>query len=113
MRKVILILILLTVPLQSQPILKAAWDYPDSEIGNIIRFEVKIDNGQYQSVGIPAQESFPTTLSGNHTYTYPVPFTTSGTHTFVVRACDNTECSFDVGVVFKWIGPPQNLRIVR
>jgi hypothetical protein len=108
-----LIILLTSSQLIAQAQLKAVWDYPDLEIGTIARFEVKIDDGTYESIGIPSQQTLPTTLPGAHSYVYVIPFTVQGTHVIAVRACDAVECSFDATVPYKWIGPPRNLFITR
>jgi hypothetical protein len=110
---VIILFLLSSLTIQAQPQLKAVWDYPDNEIGTIARFEVKIDDGVYESIGIPPQQILPTTLAGAHSYVYVIPFTVQGTHVIAVRACDAVECSFDATVPYKWIGPPRNLFITR
>jgi hypothetical protein len=98
--------------LQAQTPLKARWDYDDIELPNISTFQVKVDNAAtYTQIGIPTAQVLPDTTPGTHTYEYVLPALTSGTHAFTVRACNATDCSFDLSTSFRLIGNPKNLRI--
>lgn len=97
----------------AQTNLRAIWDYDDTQISAITRFEVKVDTGNWQSIGIPFAELFSTTLPGHHSYVYIIPTVSNGQHSFQVRACDSIECSFEATAPFKLIGPPKNPRVER
>lgn len=104
---------LVYVSIAAQVVLRGKWDYADAELPTITRFEVKVDTGNWIAVGIPAPEVFPDTLAGHHTFTYTLPSVANGPHSFLVRACDDVECSFEVSKPFKLIGPAKNPRVER
>lgn len=91
--------------------LYGVWDYLDSEISLIERFEVRLDSNPYQSVGIPTAEFLQgETGPGWHTYVYAIPYG-NGPHTFSVRACDSFECSDELSAPYHSLGSVNNLRI--
>jgi hypothetical protein len=106
-------LILFFVGLVSaQTPLKARWDYDDIELPNVSNFQIKVDAAAtYTQIGIPTGQILSDTTPGTHTYEYILPALTSGTHSFTVRACNATDCSFDLSTSFRLIGNPKNLRI--
>src|SRR5262245_49349996 len=93
--------------------LYAVWDYPDAEIADVTRFDVRVDGGAYVSAGIPNPETLPDTMAGHKSFRYPLPPITNGTHSVAVRACNTLDCSFDVAAAFKLIGPPKNPRVTK
>lgn len=109
----ILIFVGLASAVQAQVNLRAIWDYHDLDTPNITRFEVKIDSGSWQDIGIPAPQVFPETLPGHHSFVFQLLNVSNGPHTFFVRACDPTDCSFEVSKPYKLIGPAKNPRIER
>lgn len=110
------LLLVLSVVLggQAQAPLRLAWDYPDSGIGGITAFEVRLDGAPaWTPVGVPAPETLPTTQPGQHTYSWALPPLGNGNHTAGVRACNQTECSLEATIPFRLVGPPENVRIIR
>ncbi len=88
------------------------WDYPDVDITNVVKFQVKVNTGSYIDVGIPNQELLADTTPANHTYRWTIPATLTQA-TLSVRACNSLECSVDASTSFKLIGPPGNPRIKK
>lgn len=98
MKKFLSVLIFLTVASQAfaqTPITSArinqkigvAWDYTatDTSEGAVTRFEVQIDNGDWTDTGLVVH-------AVGATYVFNTAFSTVGTHTAAVRACNATEC---------------------
>jgi hypothetical protein len=110
---VLLVVLVCTLQLDAQTNLRAIWDYSDVELPTINRFEVKVDTGNWVDIGIPAPEVFSTTLAGHHSYVFILTSVSNGPHAFYVRACDATQCSFEVSSPYKLIGPPKNPRVER
>jgi hypothetical protein len=65
---------------QTTPVL--AWEHDGA---SIVRFELVVDGGAAQSLGLP-------TPSGT-TYTAPLPSLSAGAHVLELRACNDTFCS--------------------
>ena len=65
-----------------------AWNYPDQSVEefNVVRFELRIDEGPPSSVGMSV-------LPGElQTYITPLPVMPIGQHVLQVRACSSTTC---------------------
>lgn len=102
-----------SVALTAQSPLTVLWDYPDTALVGVAEFQVAVDGGAYQSVGLPSPQTLPDTQSGHKSFASLLPLIGAGTHTVTVRACNSTECSWDAAVVFKLIGPASNVRIKK
>src|SRR6267154_6433936 len=82
------------------------WEWP----GAVDRFEMKLDNGTYVSVGLPPVTSGTWTLPGDPTLT--------GNHSAVVRACSAGICTPDSNILSFTVAPapkpaaPTNPRLV-
>src|SRR6267154_5306352 len=82
------------------------WDWS----GAVDRFEMKLDNGAYVSVGLPPVASGTWTLPGDPTLT--------GSHSAVVRACSAGICTPDSNILAFTVAPapkpaaPVNPRLV-
>ena len=65
-----------------------AWDYSDQSVRefNVVRFELRVDDGPPFSVGMP------TALDGSQSYSTPLPVMSIGQHVLEVRACSSTTC---------------------
>ena len=117
MRRPLLIAIgglLLVEALAAQPPRHAVWEYADAEIGDVTTFEVRLDGATaYEAIGIPTADVLDTTPPGHKSYRWAIPALGHGPHTIAVRACNAVECSLDATAVFRLIGPPQHLRVVR
>ena len=92
-----------------------SFDYPTSAVIDfgIRRFELKIDNGNYQDVGLPMGVAGNAELT---TFRIPIPAITPGQHTAVIRACNDTGCSGDSNIytfTMVIIPVPSNLRVDR
>src|SRR6267154_6784938 len=78
--------------------------------GAVDRFEMKLDNGAYVSVGLPPMASGTWTLPGDPTLT--------GSHSVVVRACSAGVCTPDSNILSFTVAPapkpaaPTNPRLV-
>lgn len=117
MRKLLVALIVLfSITLSGQTPTYLVWDYPIAELPSISEFQVRYDNGAYQTVGIPNGETFSDTQPGHQSFRALIPSSISSgaSHTVYVRSCNGpSDCSFDASLVFKFIGPPSNLRIKK
>lgn len=94
-----------------------AVDYITADIAtySILRFEQKVDTGNYVSINIPPTANDTSTPVGSTTYKTPIPPLTVGVHSIVVRACAAIGCSADSPTLsFKLliIPVPSGLRIV-
>lgn len=88
-----------------------AYNYLWDHTGVVDRFEMKLDNGAYFSVGLPPVAS--------GTYTLPGDPTLTGSHSAVVRACTVVDgCSLDSNILAFTVAPtpkplaPVNPRLV-
>lgn len=125
MKRLLLVasLVLLSTPALSQVlILKNAGrsygvDYITANIKtfSITRFEIQLDGGTWNSIGIPPIQNDAQTLTGYDTYVSPIPDTTPlGNHTALARVCQSgTVCSDPsnpLAFVFAVIPAPANMR---
>jgi hypothetical protein len=96
-------LILSTVLLQPVPSPKKfLWDYSSADIAasEVNRFELKIDDGEWGDVGRLGSPDQSGATPGYVTYEAPVPALTLGSHIVSMRACNVTDCSDPLGLVF-------------
>lgn len=93
---------------------RLAWDYPDSDISNVTRFEMQLDGGAWVTAGMPTATAGPT---GFQTYATPFPALTPGNHTVTVRACNVDICSDAAAPLgFKLVvvpAVPGGLRVIK
>jgi hypothetical protein len=73
--------------------LTVGFDYPDAEMPGVARFERRIDDCAWESLGIPASAVFPETRPESRTYIAPLPPITPGQHVVMFRACSVDVCS--------------------
>lgn len=64
-----------------------AWSHPTADAEAVTRFETNYDEGGYVSVGRVRHPSLVDTFYA------PLPSLAAGSHTVVVRACDDSGCS--------------------
>ena len=109
-------ILILTVALQSTPTPTFLWDYKSADLstGEVNRFELQIDKGEWTDVGRMAAADQSEAPAGSTTYTVNVPALTLGQHTAQVRACNPVECSEPAVLTFtisiKPV-PPSNFRV--
>lgn len=87
----------------------------DITANSILRFEQKIDTGNYVSINIPPVANDASTPAGSNTYKTPLPALTVGIHSVTLRACASIGCSADsASFSFKLlvIATPTGIRII-
>ena len=81
--------ILVGVPLWAQASPRVYWTHDGL---NVTRFEIVIDDGTPTNVGLPTPV--------RAQYSAPLPTTTAGSHSLVVRACNETQCTASIPITF-------------
>jgi hypothetical protein len=78
----------------ADPTSQVVWEYSDDEIAEhqVNRFELRIDSGAWQSVGLP--------LTASGEYQVAIPPTSPGDHVLDLRACNSELCGPSASVVF-------------
>lgn len=109
----ILILAMALVPAPQRAFL---WEYPTADLatGEVSRFELKVDNGEWTDVGRLASEDQVGAEKGSVIYTATIPALKLGAHTAQLRACNVAECGEPATANFTVSikpAPPVNFRI--
>lgn len=111
----LILLILIPISLSGQSSTTFAFDYPQSDINSVLRFEYQINSSPYVSVGVSAPLNDSLTAPGMDSRQFTINWNTAGSYTVKVRAVftDNTISADSNSVGYRLIGNPTNLRIKK